>query len=104
MSYKPQDLRAFDEKMKEINATKENDPDILRRMIIVERDQAMEIQIKLAGECDRLRALNAELLEALGDLIEDAERQMANPSHHIPFSLPKAKAAIAKSGGPVNVR
>jgi len=44
----------------------------------------------------RLIAAAPDLLEALGDLIEDAEKQMANPSHHMPFSLQKAKAAIAK--------
>lgn len=32
--------------------------------------------------------------EALEDLISDAEKQMNNPSHHMPFSLPKARAAL----------
>ena len=44
-----------------------------------------------------LIAAAPDLLEALGDLIEDVEKQMANPSHHMPYSLPKAKSAIAKA-------
>lgn len=39
-----------------MNATKETDPDILRRMIEIERDQATEIQASLSNELDRLRA------------------------------------------------
>lgn len=42
-----------------------------------------------------LMAENARLREALEDLISDAERQMKNPSHHMPFSLPKARAVLA---------
>lgn len=52
----------------------------------------------------RLIAAAPELLEALEDMIEDAEKQMANPSHHMPFSMNKAKAAIAKAKVPVTER
>lgn len=38
------------------------------------------------------------LVEALEDLISDAERQMKNPSHHQPFSLQKARDALARVG------
>jgi len=55
------------------------------------------IDEKTAKANARLIAAAPDLLEALGDLIEDAEKQMANPSYHMPFSLPKAKAAIAKA-------
>lgn len=48
----------------------------------------------------RLITAAPDLLEALGDLISDVEMQMNNPSHHMPFSLPKAKAAIAKATTP----
>lgn len=48
--------------MKEINATKENDPEILRRMIEIERDQAMEIQAKMAETIEHLK----EALRAAG--------------------------------------
>jgi hypothetical protein len=34
------------------------------------------------------------LVEALEDLLSDADRQMKNPSHHIPFSYEKAKAIL----------
>ena len=51
------------------------------------------------GENARLIAAAPDLLEALEDLISDAELQMNNPSHHMPFSLPKARAAIAKATG-----
>ncbi len=47
----------------------------------------------------RLIAAAPELLEALEDLILDAEKQMKNPSHHMLFSLPKARAALAKATG-----
>src|SRR5260370_33074016 len=77
MSYRPKDLQAFEAKMKEINATKETDPDILRRMIQIERDQAMEIQARLVKERDiandRIKGLEAacygitELLEPMPD-------------------------------------
>lgn len=40
-----------------------------------------------------------DLYEALEDLVSDAERQMANPSHHMPFSFQKALAALAKARG-----
>ena len=48
----------------EINATKETDPDILRRMIKNERDLAAEIQSKLMEENDRLRAQHEALIAA----------------------------------------
>lgn len=48
----------------------------------------------------RLIAAAPDLLEALGDLIADAEMQMKNPSYHMPFSMPKARAAIAKATEP----
>lgn len=51
----------------------------------------------LDGAARRVKRQRDELLEALGDLVSDAETQMKNPSHHMPFSLPKARAAIAKA-------
>lgn len=42
------------------------------------------------------RAHCEALAEALDDLISDAERQMRSPSHHPPFSLSKAQAALTR--------
>jgi hypothetical protein len=47
----------------------------------------------------RLIAAAPDLYEALESLIYDARLQMANPSHHMPLSLVKAEAAIARARG-----
>lgn len=57
----------------------------LRVLAIEARSQLAERE----AEIERLRA-------ALEDLISDAKRQMANPSPHMPFSLPKAEAALSQ--------
>jgi hypothetical protein len=46
-----------------------------------------------------LIATAPDLYEALEGLLEDFEKQMKNPSHHIPFNYEKAKAALAKARG-----
>jgi hypothetical protein len=46
------------------------------------------------AEVERLSRQLAEAREALEDLVSDAEKQMANPSHHMPFSLPKARRVL----------
>ena len=47
-----------------------------------------------------VKAVNAHdaLVEALEDLLSDVERQMKNPSHHVPFSYRKAKDLLASVG------
>ncbi|MBS0251487.1 MAG: hypothetical protein JSR78_10550 [Proteobacteria bacterium] len=47
-----------------------------------------------------LIAAAPELYEALEGLLEDAARQMKNPSHHMPFNFLKAKKALAKARPP----
>jgi hypothetical protein len=44
--------------------------------------------------CERAEAEIERLREALADMISDAERQMKNPSHHMPFSLPRARSLL----------
>jgi DNA-binding transcriptional regulator GbsR (MarR family) len=67
---------------------------------IAEKDNiALRVRkIKLQHELSSLKQERDALKEALEDLIEDAERQMANPSHHQPFSLNKARAALQGEG------
>lgn len=62
--------------------------------IVTELRTALRTAIKTRDEFWKERDA---LRESLESLIYDAELQMKNPSHHMPFSLPKARATLATS-------